>query len=265
MKKLFPLSVIFILALTLSTAAFAQQVIVIPACDGYNRCQRAPAPRCQPAQPRYAQPRYAQPSAPVRYAAPVTVPSAPSMITRTVRPRLRRWGISLFSVQTSDDEGDMSGGGFAVTYMLNRNWGIEGGMHFVSNMDDYGSGRDASRASLSGLWYPGGIKSSGISFYMKAGLAKQSIDSYGGPEAYPMNNSYNNDYYYEDDYYYSDNSSSIKGTSILLGAGIQWKMLDGFLSFSLETTMIGGVTDEDDDYNSSSPSVNLSFISSLHF
>ena len=247
MKSVLTLLSLLPLLLT-ATPASAQQIIVVPGCTGY--CDEAP--RCDPP-PARVQP-YNQP----RALAP-TVPAAPKALFRRVEP-LRRWSLQASSIAGMDDYGEIQGGGVALSYMFSRHWGIQVGFFFLNSDTDYDL-RTFTRSHVSALWYPSGIKNSGLNLYFKAGVMSQTIEESMAGDMQPYNNDH---YYYDEPYYREESASSGSGTTIAVGGGLEWKIFSGYVSLGIEATLIAPM--EDSDRGTTVPSsINLSFLSAVHF
>jgi hypothetical protein len=245
MKKLISISFIFAALMAFSFSASAQIIIIEP--GGCNDCQEAP-----PAQPPvvYRQPVRRTPIYNRRPAvSPITsmVPIAPFQIINSASHRpLRRWGMGLVWISGGDGYGAQEGGGVTFQYMFSRQWGVEVGFEGLISYNDYDyNSHDIVRSSLSALWFLSGVKNEGIAWYMKAGVVSQSITTYDGD-------------------YYDGNTHT--GSSLQAGGGVQWRMLDGFISFSIEAMIIGSPGNDEEDYSDDDlTSFNIRFISSVHF
>ncbi|MBU1239955.1 hypothetical protein KJ865_09615, partial [Myxococcota bacterium] len=232
----------FSLIALMAVPAGAQQIIIVP---GGGQCPGASSYDAPPVSP------YVAPMA-NPYAAPAPmVPQAPNFLPAKAIVPFRKWGLHAFGVTGSDDYGDLNGAGVAISYMFNHHFGVQAGVSALTAEDGYGYvNRIVTRSHVSALWFPGGVKTSGISLYFKAGLMKQSSETimadYGAPLPY--------DSTYEDRY--SESSPDGVGTTVVFGGGLQWRMLNGYVSLGLEATIVGPV--EDEEYGeTTSPSFNM--------
>ena len=241
MKK-FALSLITLSLLTFSSVATAQVIIIEPGCHPDDPCSR-PAP-VRPRYTRVAPARYVAPAPAVQ---PVAVAPAPQT-NLLYRAPLKRWSITLFTGGGADDAGDYDGGGAALSYMFSRYWGIEAAFegYGTSSVDYYYEQRSIARASLSALWYLGGINPHGFNLYFKGGIVAQSTE------------------YSNYDYGYGDN---VSGSAVQFGGGLQWRFFDGSFSMGIEALAIGPVQDDssEDSEELDSGSFNFRFTLGYHF
>jgi hypothetical protein len=184
MKKLF-LASFTLFALTFSTVASAQVLILeaVPG-DGCNMtfsgpCAPAPAP-APVYQRRVLRPRYAPP--PVVSAPAYTVPPPPVGLPRAAAPQWHpHWGINVIYAVSGDNEGTLIGGGMNLEYMFSRHFGIEGSILGLGGAEDdvyTTTHRSGARFGASLMWFPGGLRTNGSSFYLRGGVVGQTVSTY---------------------------------------------------------------------------------------
>ncbi|MBU1511957.1 hypothetical protein KKD52_16505 [Myxococcota bacterium] len=185
MKKLFLASfTLFVLAF--STAASAQIIILegVPG-DGCSMglsspCAPAPAPAPVVYQRPVVRSRYAPP--PVVAAPATTLPPPPVGLPRYAQAQwFPRWGINVIYSVSGDSYGTLIGGGMNLEYMFSRHFGIEGSILGMGEAEEdvYATThRSGARFGASLMWFPGGLKTNGSSFYLRGGVVGQTIDTY---------------------------------------------------------------------------------------
>ncbi len=184
MKNLF-LSSFTLFVLAFSTAASAQVIILesVPG-DGCNMTFSSPcAPAPMPApvyQPPVVRQRYAPP--PVVAVPSTTLPPPPVGLPRYAQPQwFPRWGINVIYAVSGDSEGTLIGGGMNLEYMFSRHFGIEGSIMGLGGAEEDAystTHRSGARFGASLMWFPGGLKTNGSSFYLRGGVVGQTIDTY---------------------------------------------------------------------------------------
>lgn len=186
MKKLF-LLIPFVLILSLASIVSAQVVIVeeVPG-DGCSMmlsgpCAPSPAPAPVVVRPRVVRPRYAPP--PVVNAT-VVPPPPRGLPQRPLEAWFPRVGLHFIYLATGDNDGELIGGGLSGEYMFSRHLGIEGSLLGMGSSDPYAPYRDGVRAGLSVLWFPNGINTDGLSFYLRGGVVGESISTYANEDPY---------------------------------------------------------------------------------
>ncbi len=197
MKKLF-FATLTLTVLSFSTAASAQVLILeaVPG-DGCNMtlsgpCAPAPAPAPVYTRP-VVRPRYAPP--PVVAAPAYTVPPPPAGLPRAAAPEwFPRWGLNVVYAVSGDNEGTLVGGGMNLEYMFSRHFGIEGSILGLGGAEDdvYNTTqRSGARFGASLMWFPGGIRMNGSSFYLRGGVVGQTVSTYS--DEYAMEPMYTKD------------------------------------------------------------------------
>lgn len=182
MKKLFfVLPVLWVMSVASVVSA---QVVILEEVPGDDcsmmlsgPCAPAPAPAPVVVRPRPARPRYAPP--PVVAESPAVPPPPAGLPHAPASAWFPRWGVNFIYLATGDEQGELLGGGLNAEYMFSRHFGVEGSILGMGSSDDpYAPYRDGVRAGFSLLWFPNGIKTNGLSFYLRGGVVGESISTY---------------------------------------------------------------------------------------
>lgn len=125
-------------------------------------------------------PRYAPP--PMVSAPATTLPPPPMGLPRSAQSEwFPRWGVNVIYAVTGDDQGTLIGGGMNLEYMFSRHFGIEASILGMGGAEEdaYSTEhRSGARFGASLMWFPGGLRTNGSSFYLRGGVVGQTIDTY---------------------------------------------------------------------------------------